>query len=395
MTSPKCVVIGTGRLAGGFIAPRLSAAGWSCVLGGRGRAVVDAIAEGGGLWLRTGGADTSQQWVGGVTALAVDDRSLRAAVCQADLLATAVGPTALDSVGRMLAPLVRSRLETTRAPINIITFENHRRAAEMLIRGMLEAEPSLAREVGSRVGIGGAAVWRAISKREVTPEGVRYQADDVDECYVDAASLVHPAPPLDGSAPGLELVRSFDDRMVEKLWLFNVGHAAAAYLGWQAGCSTLSAAMERADIRERVSAVVEEAGQAFEARLSARPTSVQIPSRPLGWILERYSDPRLDDPVTRVAREPRRKLAPDDRLIGPATQCLSVGLRPTALAAAAAAALAYGEPSEVQAVDLQRELELVGPEEVLTTVSMLDPNEELTRLICALYRASYGIGGTS
>ena len=151
-------------------------------------------------------------------------------------------------------------------------------APEFLTRGLLQEFAPLAEHIGRRIGVGGAAVWRAISHREITPSGVRYDANSVDECYVDEASLV-PGAPLDGSIPGLELVRAFEDRIVEKLWVFNAGHAAAAYLGWHAGCETIDQAMAHKGIRAAVSAVVREAQQALEAYLAARPGSVPIPAR--------------------------------------------------------------------------------------------------------------------
>jgi len=386
VSEPRCLLIGAGRVAGGFVAPLLRAAGWEVVLAARNREVLTAINEGGGLLLRTVGDRPEEHWVGGVSAISLDDPDLPRVVAGADLLATSVGPSALTSVGRMIAPLLRERLEASGAPVNLITFENHRRAPELLTFGLLEACPLLAGQIGKRLGIGGSAVWCAISRREVTDSAVRFDADDVDECYVDAASLVSGVAPLDGSVPGLELVRSFDDRMVEKLWTFNAGHAAAAYLGWHAGASTLDEAMSKTEIRAAIGEIVAETQRAFEAYLAARSGSAPIPARSLDWILDRYAEPALSDPVARVGREPRRKLAPGDRLIGPAIACRAAGIDPTALAAAAAAALAYGESSDPQAPDLQQELELLGPEEVLSTVSTLDPQDELARLICDHYR---------
>jgi hypothetical protein len=60
-------------------------------------------------------------------------------------------------------------------------------------------------------------------------------------------------------------------------------------------------------------------------------------------------------------------------------------MRPEALARVIAAALAYGEESDHQARDLRRELEFLEPEEVLSEVSTLDRNDELTRLVCQHY----------
>jgi mannitol-1-phosphate 5-dehydrogenase len=90
-----------------------------------------------------------------------------------------------------------------------------------------------------------------------------------------------------------------------------------------------------------------------------------------------------------VARDPGRKLGPDDRLIAPALACLNAGLRPVALATAAAAALRYTHSSDAQARHLLAELRRLGPEESLAIVSGLLPNDDLSRLICErYYRAS-------
>jgi mannitol-1-phosphate 5-dehydrogenase len=381
VSAPRCLLIGAGCMAGGFVAPLLRDAGWEIILVSRSRSVVETINEGGGLWVRKGADLPEDRWVGEVSAVSLWDPGLPHLAARADLLATAVGASALPDVGRTLAPLLRARLAVSEAPVNVITFENHRRAPELLAASLIEEDPFLARTICRTVGIGGAAVWRTISRRTITSQGVRFDVEGADECYADALALIPNAPPLDGSVPGIELVRSFDDRMIEKLWIFNSGHAAAAYLGWQCGCRTVREAMGRPTVRAVVAGVVTEAQRAVEAYLSRRPGSVPLPPRSLNWILDSYADPRVEDPIVRVAREPRRKLAADDRLTGPGIACLAAGFRPLALADAMAAALSYAEPNDPQATDLQREIELLGPEEVLARLGSLDPQDELVQLV--------------
>jgi len=383
LSAPHCLVVGTGRMAGGFVAPLLRDAGWTLTLVGRDNAVVDAINRG-GIRVAIGAADEVR--LSGVDATTTGDPDLGRRVAAADLLATAVGPTALEAVGAMLAPLLRRRLDRSPAPVNIVTFENHRRAPELLMAGLLAAEPSLAVEIGRTVGIGGAAVWRIISERSVTGDGVRYAANAEHECFGDAVSLLAGAAPSDGSVPGMALVHAFDDRMVEKLWLFNAGHSAAAYLGWHAGAATVDRAMALPDVAAAVEAVVREARDGLDAYLARRPGSLPLTRRPVEDILACYADPALRDAVARVAREPRRKLAFDDRLIGPAVACATDGAGPVALASVVAAVLAYAEPADEQARTLRQEVALVGPAEVLATVCGLHPADELSGLICDRYR---------
>jgi mannitol-1-phosphate 5-dehydrogenase len=385
LSAPLCLLVGSGRLAGGYIAPLLAEAGWETVFVCRNREVMRAVNEAGGLWLRMVG-EAEDRWVGGVSAVAQGDESLRHLAANAEMMATAVGPSSLPDAGRALAPLLVHRLRTSGKPVNVVAFENSRQGPEALALGMIGEEPDLAGEIGRKIGIGGAAAWRAVSKREITGRGVRFDANRESECYVGAASLVRGLAPLDGSVDGLTLVRSFDDRIREKLWLFNAGHAAGAYLGWHAGCETLDEAMGHPRIRAVVRDVVAEAQRAFEFYLGSRSGSEPVPPRSVDATLELYADPALGDPVVRVGREPRRKLSHDERLVGPAVAAMAAGFSPVALVEAAAAALSYAEPSDPQAQNLQRETRLVGPEEVLATVSTLDTRDELTGLICRRYR---------
>lgn len=150
---------------------------------------------------------------------------------------------------------------------------------------------------------------QAPRKATAALEAAGYAAAEADECYVDGRSLLSGLPPGDGSLAGLALVPTFDDRMVEKLWLFNGGHAAAAYLGWHAACATVAEALARPAIGAEVEAVVREAQQGFAAHLASRPGSTPVPPRSVESLLGRYAQAALQDPVTRVGREPRRKQA--------------------------------------------------------------------------------------
>jgi mannitol-1-phosphate 5-dehydrogenase len=386
MGKPRCLVVGAGRIAGGFISPVLSASGWDVALACRTRDIATAINRHGGLLVRTVGTPPGEAWITGLTALPLDN-GLHRAVVEADLIATAVGPSALPGVGRLLGPMLSARFASTGRPVNVIAFENHRSTQELLASGLFHAQPALASEIGRRLGISGAAVWRTVSRRHVGEAGLVFDANAVDECFVDAVSLVAGAAPANHAIPGLTLVRAFDDRMVEKLWLYNAGHAAAAFLGWQAGCATVHEALADARIRAATAAVVGEAQQGFDAYLGGRPGSIAVPHRSVESILNHYAEPALQDAVVRVAREPRRKLAAGDRFVGPAVACLSAGLRPAAIAGAAASALAYAEPSDPQALDLQREIRLLGPREVLAAISTLDPRDDLVDLVCERFGA--------
>ncbi|MDX6725179.1 MAG: mannitol-phosphate 5-dehydrogenase [Solirubrobacteraceae bacterium] len=381
----RCLVLGAGRIAGGLVVPLLRDAGWDVTLVSRTPAVVDAVEATGCVSLSlTSAQDAAPRRVDGVRAiLEQDGAALARAVSRCDLIVTAVGASELAPVGRRIAALLDERIAAGRS-LNVIAFENHPHAAQALAGSIVATRPGLAPHVGRTLGVAGAAVWRCIARREVRPDGVAFAGDAHGECHVDRSGLVE-GPPLDGSVPGLSLTSSFRARMTEKLWLSNAPHAATAYLGWQRGHETIDAALADPEIAGGAGAVVAEVQEAFARWQAARPWADAVPPRSPASLLARHADPRLADPVARVARAPRRKLGPADRLIAPALALLAGGEDPRALAGVCAAALRYREPTDPQALDIGAELSLLGPAETLASIAGLDPSDRLVGLVTERY----------
>jgi nucleoside-diphosphate-sugar epimerase len=103
VSAPRCLLIGAGRVAGGFVAPLLRDAGWEVILVSRSRRVVEKINEGGGLWVRNEADLPKDRWVGEVSAVPLWDPNLPHLAARADLLATAVGASALPDAGPAVA----------------------------------------------------------------------------------------------------------------------------------------------------------------------------------------------------------------------------------------------------------------------------------------------------
>ena len=69
--------------------------------------------------------------------------------------------------------------------------------------------------------------------------------------------------------------------------------------------------------------------------------------------LKRLTTPGVSDPITRVSRDPIRKIAPNERIMGPAFQCESYGLENRYLLQGVAYALKFKNPEDEQANELQ------------------------------------------
>jgi mannitol-1-phosphate/altronate dehydrogenase len=110
-----------------------------------------------------------------------------------------------------------------------------------------------------------------------------------------------------------------------KLYLHNTPHCIAAYLGALVGVKYIHEAMELPEIKKIVTGSMSE-------MLTALKLKWDIPHSFLDWYadkeIKRFLSKFLYDPVSRVGREPLRKLKLEERLIGAAQICLSLGFIP-------------------------------------------------------------------
>lgn len=128
-----------------------------------------------------------------------------------------------------------------------------------------------------------------------------------------------------------------------KLYIHNTPHCIAAYLGHMAGCTYLHEALAIQAIRRIVDGVIDELLCAL--KLVTEYDHHFIESYAVKEV-RRFSNRLLFDPVSRVAREPLRKLQPSGRLVGALRLLLSTGVNPTYLMVGIASALHYAEVTD-------------------------------------------------
>ncbi len=98
-------------------------------------------------------------------------------------------------------------------------------------------------------------------------------------------------------------------------------------------------------------------------------------------LLGRYANRALGDQVSRIAKDPVRKLGINDRLIGAGLMCLSQGIEPVHLALGAAAALNYDHPDDSGAVRVQQLKREHGSDAVLREICGLETDSSLAQII--------------
>ena len=174
---------------------------------------------------------------------------------------------------------------------------------------------------------------------------------------------------------GLKPFTPFDFYIKRKLFLHNMGHAICAYLGWEKQYQYISEAIRDQVIYKKTKSAMELIVQALAKEYP------QIPVKEIEAnkddLLYRFHNRALKDTIERVAKDPIRKLQPNDRLVGAARYCLDSGIRPDEIVEGIAAALKYNNPNDPAAVKIQDDISKFGMDYVLENVLKLDRGSEL------------------
>lgn len=341
----RAVVIGAGRIGLGFAGELLDRAGAKLTVVGRGDAIHNLERTGRYRVRLVDLGSREEREIRVRRALrAGDTEAVADEIARARVVAVSVQPENLGAV----APLIAAGLErrTRKKPLNVIAFENAVDAGPNLRAAVAERLPA-GFPLG-RHGFSGAVVSRAVSARLTDPAGdvpLTLLGDPSERFEVHGPSLRKP-PKL----PGLVRAKDFEAAYNAKLYTFSAGHATVAYLGFLKGYRYVHAAVRDPEIRAAALAAMREGQKGLAARYGRELAGGETELEAILW---RFENAALNDPVTRVGRDPRRKLRSSERLVGAARLCEEETGKPAAMLPVAAAAAvcfaAAGDPAGAEA----------------------------------------------
>ena len=114
-----------------------------------------------------------------------------------------------------------------------------------------------------------------------------------------------------------KITRRVDERELQSYWackffIHNACHAIVAFLGAYTNCMYVHEAIKN----EKINQIVSKAMLVItEALIDRKMVGVNEANNYMERELRRFKNSLLHDPISRVARDPLRKLAPEDRLI--------------------------------------------------------------------------------
>jgi mannitol-1-phosphate 5-dehydrogenase len=237
-------------------------------------------------------------------------------VSTAGIIAVSVGQKGLQGAVRMIASGLSERIRKyPEYPVDIIVAENMRNASEYFRQELKQFLPR-GFPLDSYVGIIETSIGKMVPimlKKDLEEDILQVFAEPYNTLILDRNAFRNPIPAIVGLAPK-ENMKAWVDR---KLFIHNLGHAAAAYTGflYNPDFKYLYEALSVNDIHR----VVREAMmQAAESLIKKYPEefSVAMLTEHIDDLLCRFQSKALGDTIFRVGCDLSRKLGPDDRLAG-------------------------------------------------------------------------------
>lgn len=374
----KAIQFGAGNIGRGFIGAVLSEAGYHVVFADVNELVVNKINEDGKYTVAIMDTECTEQVITNISA--VDSRSpeLAKEIAQAQVVTTAVGLGILPRIaGALAAGIAERQAQGITDYLNVIACENGLRASSQLkdhvYSHLSDEQKAYADEY---VAFPDCSVDRIVPPIK-SENPIDVVVEKFYEWNVERASIKGEL-----KMEGMNLADNLIAYIERKLFTLNTGHAITAYLGKLKGLSTIADSIADEEIYTIVKAAMQESGEGLVAKYGF---DHDAHFAYIDKIIGRFRNPHLQDDVTRVGREPLRKLSANDRLIKPTMTAVEHGFATPNLVLGIGAALHYNNPEDPQSVQLQQAIAEVGVAKAFEQFSGVSADSELAAQVLAAY----------
>ncbi len=383
----KAMMIGAGNIGRGFIGQLLENAGFHVVFADVNPDVIREINRRQGYTVHIMDEQCTDIPVSNISGIEFDGAGWTEEFKDCDLVATAVGLSALPKAAHGIAKgIVARKAVGCDVPLNVIACENAVRATTILKRAVYRhLSPSEQQYCEQYVGFPDCTVDRIVPAVKCN-HPIDVAVERHFEWILDNNGIRGVVPPI----PGMTLAENLQAYIERKLYLLNCGHAISAYLGYQKGYETIREAIQNPEINGMVKGALLESGRFLNRKFGFNPSEQALY---VDSVLKRFMNPYLADGITRVARDPIRKLSPDDRLVKPAVSAMSNGYDVPHLMIGIVAALCYDNPADEQSCTLQSMLTRSGVENTLKQISGIDSIEPIAVDIAMVYKTAHFFSG--
>ena len=246
-------------------------------------------------------------------------------ICDADILATSVGMNAIPHIAPVIAEGIQERINRQKRSIDLILAENIHNGKDFLLTE-LRKYISEEIEVERYLGIVQSSIGKMVpivTEKDKENDPLLVASERYNELILDSDGFLNMIP----NFPEVNAVHPIEAYIDRKLYIHNLGHAAAAYIGSHSYPSVelLAEVLECPDISQQVRAAMMESASALADKYPETFDSRSLKSH-VNDLLCRFRNRSLGDTVFRVGRDLKRKLNREDRILGAIRNCEFYGV---------------------------------------------------------------------
>lgn len=356
------VHFGAGKIGRGFIAELLHDSGYEIVFGDVVEEIVDLININHEYPLFMIDHNYEEKIIDNVKAYSniKEPEKIIDAICEADIITTSVMATNLSKVAPLITQGLKMRLEKGKGKVIIMACENAIMGTDILKKAMIETNILTEEQINSIGVYPNTAVDRMVF------DGVHngkqgIEVGDAFELVIEKGKLIDPnMEPIKGA----EYVDDLMMYLQRKIYIINCGHAIAGYYGQVLkGYTIVQDALNDKDLLPQIRSAMLESISALEKKYGFSHESLVEYMETM--MIKRFTTPGVTDPISRVSREPIRKISPNDRIMGPAYNCEQYGLDNQYLLKGVACALKFKSEGDIQAEEIQNYISENGVEDAI------------------------------
>lgn len=312
--NPLFVQWGGGNIGRSFIGQVFSLSGYRVTFIDINKDLITSLNQAGEYVVKAVNGDSvTDILVKNVSAIdAADQELVNEAIKECSLMGVSVGRNVWPHIASSLAKAIAHRYkEKPHAPLDIILAENIHNASSF-VSSLLTPDLPIDFPLHEYVGLIETSIGKMVPIQEST-NLLELKAEPYNELIVDKDGFKNPIPEVTPLHP-VSPIEAYVDR---KLFIHNLGHATAAYLGYQKdpSLSLIAEVMEDESVTSSVRSAMLQSSEVLIALYQDVFTQKDLTSH-IDDLINRFGNKALGDTVYRVGRDLKRKLRFDDRLMG-------------------------------------------------------------------------------
>lgn len=358
MEKKKLVLFGAGKIGRSFIGQIFSRSGYEVVLVDINNDLIHRLNREKCYRVIIKGENVNEtlliQNIRGVH-LGEEDKVV-AELTDASLAAVSVGQQGLPAALPLIArSLLCRRQQFDEWPLDIIIAENMRNADEYIsavLKKLLPADYPL----NALVGLVETSIGKMVptmTRKDLEEDPLQVFAEPYNTLIVAKKGFKNPVPMVVDLAPK-DNIKAWVDR---KLFIHNLGHATAAYLGFGKNPEWvyLYEALQNPEVFQTTWATMQQSADILRMLYPGEFTADQLAAH-IEDLLYRFQYKALGDTIFRVGCDLYRKLGPEDRLVAPIRSAIKLNMPYDLIVNALKAAISFRaldergncHPSDVQ-----------------------------------------------